>query len=120
MKIRWFFITSLISFFVVLMGIILIKQYALPLQVEIVAQDQRIVWPVHKTGNFHIKTDFGEMKICIENGFVWVASSSCPDQICIKAGKISENGQIILCAPNRVFIQMITEQRSKKSDILTY
>ena len=39
-------------------------------------------------------------------GKVWVTDASCPDKICEHYGKISGDGEVIVCLPNRLIIQV--------------
>ena len=41
--------------------------------------------------------------ILVENGKISMLHANCPDQICVRQGKIQEYGQIT-CLPNRVQI----------------
>ena len=51
----------------------------------------------------------------IENGQIWIQEASCPHKICILQGKISKNGEAILCIPNRLFIKIV--DTNDESDI---
>ena len=42
--------------------------------------------------------------IVIENGQVWIDQADCPDKLCVKQGKISKNGQSIICLPHKLTI----------------
>jgi len=42
----------------------------------------------------------------IENGAASVVSASCPDKVCVRSGKISKAGEIIMCVPNRVSVKI--------------
>lgn len=44
----------------------------------------------------------GTNHLIIQNGQVWVTEASCPDHLCIRQGKISMDGQVIVCLPNRM------------------
>lgn len=46
--------------------------------------------------------DGGRNHLVIENGEAWVSEASCPDKICIHQGKISHDGEMIVCLPNRM------------------
>ena len=48
----------------------------------------------------------GRIILQVESGKVRVKSSDCPEQICVHAGWISKKGQIIVCAPNHVLIEI--------------
>lgn len=56
--------------------------------------------------------------IVIKDGFVFVESSNCRDKICIKTGKISKPGQIIVCVPARLTVKIITEDVSGYEDFI--
>lgn len=50
----------------------------------------------------------GSNRILIENGRVKVSEADCPDKVCVKQGFVSQNGESIVCLPNRM-IARITE-----------
>ena len=43
----------------------------------------------------------------IEPGCVYMEQADCPDQLCVKTGKISKMGVPIVCLPNKVVVQII-------------
>ena len=51
-------------------------------------------------------------KVVIRNGEVYMEEATCPDQLCIKQGKIHDAGRDIICLPNHVVISI-----NKKSAI---
>jgi hypothetical protein len=53
-----------------------------------------------------IKTKLGENLIQIKDGKVHVLDADCPDKVCIKDGYISEPGQILVCLPNKVVVEV--------------
>ncbi len=44
--------------------------------------------------------------VIIISGEVYVEKASCKNQICVKTGKISKEGESIVCLPNRVIIEI--------------
>lgn len=42
----------------------------------------------------------------VEDGRVWMSAADCPDGLCKKSGKISRRGETIICAPNRVLVEI--------------
>ena len=50
----------------------------------------------------------------IEGGRAWLTDADCPDHLCIKQGKIDENGETITCLPNRLTVTVYSE---KKTDV---
>ncbi|MEG2000467.1 MAG: NusG domain II-containing protein [Evtepia sp.] len=53
----------------------------------------------------------GFNRVIIENHTVRIEEASCPDQICVRQGAISETGRPIVCLPN----QLVLELHSDKS-----
>lgn len=57
-------------------------------------------------GHHSIHGPLGATLIETGEGSVRVTSSPCPNHICVKMGKISRNGQTLLCVPNHVSIEV--------------
>lgn len=47
----------------------------------------------------------------VEKGAVSVQEASCPDQICVRTGTLSQSGQSAVCLPAKVTIQITGDQR---------
>lgn len=60
-----------------------------------------------------IESETGYNTMHIENGQIWIHEASCPDKVCIHQGKISNNGEIIVCLPNRMLIKIVDENNSE-------
>ena len=48
----------------------------------------------------------GETVIAVENGTARILESACPYHYCIRMGRISKRGEIIVCVPNRVIVSI--------------
>ena len=48
----------------------------------------------------------GSNTVVIENGTVYMKDADCPDKLCEKTGKISKNGETIVCLPHRVVVEI--------------
>ena len=46
----------------------------------------------------------GSNILVIEDGKAWIREADCPDKLCIKQGKISLDGQCIVCLPNKLSV----------------
>lgn len=53
-----------------------------------------------------VETEFGYNLIEINKGRVRVKEASCPDELDVKQGSISKVGQMIVCLPNRLTIEI--------------
>lgn len=52
----------------------------------------------------------GTNHLIIEDGVVWISEASCPDHICVYQGKISMNGELIVCLPNRMIAKIVAPE----------
>lgn len=48
----------------------------------------------------------GHNTLIIKDGVAYMSDASCPDHLCMGMGKISRNGQSIICLPNRVVVEI--------------
>lgn len=63
------------------------------------------------TGNYHLVVE-------IKGNEVRVKESDCPNGVCMSTGWISKPGQVILCAPNRVLIQIVSNKEGEVDGIV--
>lgn len=42
--------------------------------------------------------------LVIEDGVAYLSEAHCPDELCVKQGKISKTGQVITCLPNKLTV----------------
>jgi len=52
----------------------------------------------------------GKMQIEVDKGKIRVLDSDCPNHNCVKMGWIQNKGQTIVCVPNRVLIEIKSEE----------
>ena len=71
-----------------------------------VAIDGEIVMELPLNKNTSVILGQGEHSdtLIIENGQAYVSEASCPDHVCIRQGKVSYNGQTIVCLPNKLVV----------------
>jgi len=48
----------------------------------------------------------GASIIRVDGPYVSIVASACPDQLCIKMGRKSRPGEVIVCLPNRVVVRI--------------
>ncbi len=51
-------------------------------------------------------------KIIIKDGFVQMVESTCKNQVCVNQGSISKGYESIVCLPNRIVIEIISEEEA--------
>lgn len=57
--------------------------------------------------------DHGVNIINVNMGTVEMTYSDCPDQVCVKVGKISKPGESIVCLPNKVYVEIVGEEEGE-------
>ncbi len=55
----------------------------------------------------------GQNLLIIKDGEAFVSEASCPDELCIKMGRISNVGESVICLPNRVVVEIISDDGKK-------
>ncbi|MBR5322635.1 MAG: NusG domain II-containing protein [Clostridia bacterium] len=71
--------------------------------------DVERVYTLSENTSFDIENNGISLTVVIENGYVFVGNSNCPEQVCAEYGKISRIGQSIACVPAHLFIKIIGE-----------
>ena len=54
----------------------------------------------------------GKMQIEVKAGQIRVANSDCPRQVCVRKGWIRIPGEIIICVPNHVLVELGVQTKS--------
>lgn len=49
----------------------------------------------------------GTNLLVIQDNRVWISEANCPNQDCVKQGKISMNGEMLVCLPHRLTVSII-------------
>ena len=63
-------------------------------------------------GEYVITGVNGENHLVIEGGKAYIEAAECPDKICIYSGKISKNGETLVCLPNKVVVEIVNGTES--------
>lgn len=67
-----------------------------------------------------IETEFGYNLIEIGDGKVRVIEADCPDKLDVKQGYISNPGEVIVCLPNRLVIEIKGEDKNNDLDYISH
>lgn len=60
-----------------------------------------------------IKGTKGDNFLVIKNGKAWIEEADCPDKLCMHAGKISKNGETIVCLPNKIVVEVVNGEENE-------
>lgn len=66
-----------------------------------------------------VKGPLGETVIVIKDGTARIIDSPCPHRYCIRMGRISHIGEIVVCVPNRVFLKISGGNEDESYDGVT-
>ena len=85
-------------------------------KVVIVSVDgkQTAVYPLNKNGTYELYgSHLGTNTLVIEDGKAYISEASCPDKQCMKQGKISRTGEMLVCLPNRVVVKIADSENDE-------
>ena len=68
---------------------------------------KRIEIDTQTVASFTIDTEHGQNHVVIENGTVNVIAADCPNQICVNTKAARRPGDIIVCLPHKVVIEIV-------------
>lgn len=78
-----------------------------------VRQDNEVVatLPLDEDTTYAVQGEDGSTTnlVVIEDGTVHMEEADCPDQLCVKQGKIRYAGDSLICLPNRVVVEISGE-----------
>lgn len=57
--------------------------------------------------DFTVETEYGKNQVIIKNGTVDVVYADCPVQVCVNTKEASEIGDIIVCLPHKLVIEIV-------------
>lgn len=88
-------------------------------QLQIRQADKIIgTYDLNQTRELHIHGPLGDSHISIEQGKVRFKQSPCTNQYCVHQGWLTHAGQVAICLPNQISLQLIGE--NKPYDSLNY
>jgi len=67
-----------------------------------------------------IETQFGYNLVEIGDGNIRVIEASCPDELDVKQGYISMPGEIIVCLPNRLVVEIKGSSQTQEIDYISH
>lgn len=69
---------------------------------------------------YKLDTDEGLNIIEVEGDKVHMIDANCPDKLCIKQGYISKVGEVLVCVPNKVVVEIKSDDSKKELDGINY
>ena len=103
----------------VVCGLFLVKNFlysapAAVVEVSIINENSEkevlVTFDLSESIYYVIKTaDDGINHLHIQNGEAWISEANCPNHDCVKKGKISQNGEMLVCIPHRLTVSILGE-----------
>lgn len=64
-------------------------------------------YSLNQSREFSVRGPLGATKIAIDNGRVRFVSSPCQNQYCVHQGWLKRGGQVAICLPNQISIELV-------------
>ena len=65
-----------------------------------------------------VKTEYGYNIIEIKDASIGIIDADCRDRICIKSGFISKPGQLSVCLPHKLMVEIKSNDNEKNIDVI--
>lgn len=78
--------------------------------VLVVCDGKETLYSLSEPREIPIDSNGVSLAVVIENGYAYVKDSDCPNKSCMNMGKISENGQTLVCVPAKVYVKIVGEE----------
>lgn len=80
-----------------------ISGYAVSIQVE---GSEITELPIDEDTVYTVSNQYGTNKIMVSSGQVSVDYADCPDRICVEHSSISKKGDVIICLPHKLVVEI--------------
>ena len=74
--------------------------------------------PLDANQSSTIETQYGSNKITVEDGAIYVEAADCHGGDCIRLGRISRPGQMIVCLPHHLVITIQSNGGAEDPDVV--
>ena len=77
-------------------------------------------YPLDRDASYTITgANGGTNLLVIEDGAARIEEASCPDGVCVHTGRIRRNGQSIVCLPNQVVVEIVSDTENSSGVDIT-
>ena len=78
-------------------------------EVRVMVEGKEIgVYSLSRDGEYSLNG--GTNTLIIKDGKAYMTDADCPDNLCVRQGKISRNGETFTCLPNKLTVTVIDEK----------
>ena len=112
-------LAAALVFGAVLAAVLLLRSPGCTVQVR-VAGAITAGYPLDRDASYTITgANGGTNLLVIEDGAARIEEASCPDGVCVHTGRIRRNGQSIVCLPNQVVVEIVSETENSSGVDMT-
>lgn len=116
------------KFWLLIIGAVLVVAVAGLLVIQALREEGAqvvITWNGEVDGTYSLEEDRtfvfegengGYNVVTIEDGYVFMAEANCPDQICVKHKPLNQTADPIVCLPNSLVVEVITNETENQLD----
>lgn len=76
------------------------------------------IYDLNEDQTITVKKDDHINVIVIEDGVVYMGSSTCKNQICVEHGPIKKGNDCIVCLPNRIVVEIV-DSEGGEADVIS-
>lgn len=91
-------------------------------KILLITQDQEVIHKIKMNNQYEkiieVKNGDDYNYVHIKNGEVWIESANCDNQVCVYVKPISKVGEVIVCLPHKLIIE-IKGNGSSEVDIIS-
>ena len=109
----WILIGAILALAAVLAAVFFIQKRLVPEEkpaVVVVTIDGELygTYVLSEDREEDIDTKYGHNHLSIRDGFAQVTEADCPDGLCMHQGRISQNGEMNVCLPHLLIVEVIS------------
>lgn len=75
--------------------------------VKITTDSGEQIFLLSKNSEYVVASNGYSVTVKVQDREVCVVQATCPDKVCVNSGKISHGGDVIICAPAIISVEMI-------------
>lgn len=72
---------------------------------------------LHKDQSIEIPAEYGTSMLDIKDGNAKMRYAGCPDQICVYHSAIHYHGDMIICLPNQIIVEVVGGEKSQLDSV---
>lgn len=116
-KYKWDFIVVFILITIAFASWILLNNFTDETQanrVEVYVDNQlKNTYSLETDGEYEIGDNSDKNIIVVKDKQVYMKEADCPDKICVRQGKISNNKETIICLPHKLVVKVVSDKKSE-------